>query len=74
MSLVEGMHGRGAGVLGVRGGAMTETRAGTMGGGVGGDVLARFAKVVRAGVGVGPGLVHVYLAGAIGTMIDYKER
>ena len=73
MSFVEGMHGRGVGVLGVRGSFLLEMHSWTMKGGLGGDVSARIAEVVRTGVGVGAGLVRWYLVGAIDTMFNYKE-
>ena len=65
MLLVKGMHGCGASVLGVRGSAAMGTHAGTTGGGMGDNGMTRFAEVVRAGVGVGAGLVHGYLSAAI---------
>ena len=62
MSFVEGMRGRGVGVLSVRGGVLPEMRSWTLRGGLGGNVSARVAEVVRAGVGVGAGLVRWDLA------------
>ncbi len=58
MSLVEGMRGRGVGVLGVHGGFVLEKHSVTMSDGLGGEVSARIAKVVRAGLGIVSGLVH----------------
>ena len=73
MSFVEGMCGRGVSVLGVCSGFLPETCSWTMRGGLGGDVLAQIAEVVRTSEGVVVGLVHGYLAGAIDTMFNYKE-
>ena len=74
MSLVKGMRSCGGGVLVVCRSALTGMCAETTGGGIGGNVSARFAKVVRAGIGVGTSLVCGYLAGAIGTKFKCIER
>ena len=50
-----------------------EMHSWAMRGGLGGNVSARVAEVVRASVGVGASLVHGYLAGAIDTMLNYKK-
>ncbi len=72
LSLVEAMHGHGGVVLGVHGSAVMGTHVITTTGGIGSNVLARFAEVVRAGIGVGASLVRGYLAGAIGTSLIIK--
>ena len=74
MSFCEGMRGRGVPLLGGCNGFLLKTRSRAMRFGVGGDVSTRVAEVVRAGAGGCAGLVRGYLAGAIGTMINYKKR
>ncbi len=65
MSLVEEMHGCGAGILVVHGGVVTGMSSETVDGDMEGSGLTRGVKVVRACTRVVDGLVQGYFAGAM---------
>ena len=74
MSFVEGMCVCAVMELSVYGSVLPETHSWTVRSGLCSGVLVWITEMVRAGVGVGAGLVHGYIAAAIDAMLNYKEK